>query len=660
MRSTLACKGVLVSFKYDAFQEEAIKIIKKEESVFVSAPTGAGKTAIAEYAIEMAMSRNEGVIYTSPIKALSNQKFRDFTHKYENEVGILTGDVSINPKGSLLIMTTEIFRNTLFENPKRFENISWVIFDEIHYLDDPERGTVWEEAIMFTPKHINFLCLSATIPNVDELASWIREVHERPVEVIIEEHRPVKLHHIFQCQNKFFEDMPRLKKQGYENREDWRLSMRDRYKRNRIDRPKAKANRIETLVETLKAEEKLPCIYFTFGRKRCESLALELSNYNFLSDDERSKVLDLFNSLLQKYNLSEERSALWMVTMIERGVAFHHAGMLPTLKEVIEVLFTSKLIKLIFTTETFAIGINMPARTVVFDCLRKYHGTHFGPLKTRDFYQMAGRAGRRGMDKEGFVYTRVNPHEIDHEEVKRIIFRENESVRSQFNTGYATVLNLYEIFGERLLEIYPKSFHAYQSSKRNKRLALELMQSKISLLKDMGYIEKNKISEKGKFASRLYGYELLLGEMQGDGHLDAINPLELCVILAALVYEPRKNDEMPDLHKRFRNVENLATSCNKHVYKKERKFEIHPFTKPAFFHLTEYVEAWYQNHSFEKVMKNATVAEGELVRCFRMIVQLLRQLIHAPNVSDHLKDKAIKAMSRMNRDVVDAEKQLKV
>ena len=184
-------------FQYDPFQKKAIKAIEDEHSVFVSAPTGAGKTVIAEFAIELAMSRNERVIYTSPIKALSNQKYRDFASRYKDQVGILTGDVTINSQAPLLIMTTEIFRNTLFESPERLKNISWVIFDEIHYIDDPERGTVWEEAIMFTPKDIHFVCLSATIPNVDELASWIRDVHERPVQVITEAHRPVHLHHFF-------------------------------------------------------------------------------------------------------------------------------------------------------------------------------------------------------------------------------------------------------------------------------------------------------------------------------------------------------------------------------------------------------------------------------------------------------------------------------
>jgi len=648
-----------MSFKYDLFQQQAIDVIKQEESVFVAAPTGAGKTAIAEFAIDMAMSRNEGVIYTSPVKALSNQKFRDFSAKYGDQVGLLTGDVSINSGAPLMIMTTEIFRNTLFENPKKLETTSWVIFDEIHYLDDLERGTVWEEAIMFTPKHINFLCLSATIPNVEDLASWIREVHERPVKVIIEKDRPVKLHHIFQCQGKFYEDMHDLKRKGYENRNDWRLTFRERHKKHKVFRPRAKPNPIDVLVKNLVEKEQFPAIYFCFGRRRCESLALELSEYDFLTEVEKEDVSTLFQELLVKYGLTQERSALWMLTLVERGVAFHHAGMLPTLKEVIEQLFTSKLIKLIFTTETFALGINMPARTVIFDELRKFHGTHFGPLKTRDFYQMAGRAGRRGMDTEGFVYTRVNPHDIDHKEVERILFRENESVYSQFNNSYATILNLYEIFGERLIDVYAKSFHAYQSSNKRSEEASGLLNAKIDLLKDMGYIVDEKLSEKGKFASRLYGYELLLGEMEGEGTLEELNPVELVITLCSLVFEPRKGVELPEIPKRFKKLHKAAMSCGRQIYKKEKRFQITPYSKMPNFHLAEYLEAWYRNTSFDKVMRKATVDEGELVRCFRMVIQLLRQLIHAPAISENLKEKAKTAMKRINRDVVDAEKQLR-
>src|SRR3989338_1238744 len=213
-----------MAFQLDPFQIEAIHWIEQEHSVLVSAPTGAGKTLIAEKAIEKALSRDEAVIYTAPVKALSNQKYRDFRALYgEQRVGILTGDVSINVDAPIVIMTTEIYRNSLFENLDRIQKVGWVIFDEIHYLDDPERGTVWEEAILFTPPEIRILALSATVPNVSQLAEWIRSVHGRLIEVVEEIKRPVPLHFFFQCQSKVMENMNQLRAEGYLNREDWKL-----------------------------------------------------------------------------------------------------------------------------------------------------------------------------------------------------------------------------------------------------------------------------------------------------------------------------------------------------------------------------------------------------------------------------------------------------
>ena len=186
------------NFKLDKFQEEAIEYSRKNHSVVVSAPTGAGKTLIAEYVIEDSIKNNKGIIYTAPIKALSNQKFRDFSKKYPGKVGILTGDVSINRNAPILIMTTEIFRNAILVNPREFEQREWVIFDEIHYLDDIERGTVWEEAIILLPPQMKLLALSATLPNINELIDWLKQVHSFPIKTVIENHRPVPLHFFFQ------------------------------------------------------------------------------------------------------------------------------------------------------------------------------------------------------------------------------------------------------------------------------------------------------------------------------------------------------------------------------------------------------------------------------------------------------------------------------
>lgn len=642
---------------YDPFQVRAIQAIDQEQSLIVAAPTGAGKTLIAEYAIEKALAKNENAVYTAPIKALSNQKYRDFRERFgDDRIGILTGDVSINSQASILIMTTEIYRNTLFENPARLEKTAWVIFDEVHYLDDPERGTVWEEAIMFSPPHVKLLCLSATVPNIDEMSEWIRTVHQRNIQVITETHRPVPLTHLFQCQGKILTTPEALRKEGYLGRESWHLSQRERRQGLWL---RAKPNRLDHLVKNLLHERQLPCIYFTFGRRRTETLAWELLEFDFLSASEKETVRSMFHELCERYGVSQEESALEIIPLIERGIAFHHAGMLPTLKEVVERLFTSRLIKLIFTTETFALGINMPARSVIFDELRKFYGTHFANLRTRDFYQMAGRAGRRGMDEKGFVYIRIHPNDIAYPEVLRILNGKPEPVKSQFNTGYATLLNLFQQFGRKLTDVYPRSFHHYQSSKQGRHIGFELIRRKLALLEEAGYITADKLSAKGEFAAWIYGYELMISEMHEAFFLDDLNEIELAVILSALVHEPRKGDPIPHLKKHLHQIMRACESTFHYIHRKESKYKIYPYTKWPHFHLAHAVEAWCQGAGFDRIVLMTKADEGELVRHFRMVLQLLRQLRETPFTSEALKGKAARSFTLINRGVVDAEKQLR-
>jgi len=510
---------------YDRFQNEAIEYINQGHSVIVSAPTGAGKTAIAEHVIETCLKTNKACIYTAPIKALSNQKFRDFQGQYADSIGILTGDVSLNADAPVLIMTTEIFRNKILENPKALERYSWVIFDEIHYIDNQERGTVWEESLIFMPVHMNILCLSATIPNITQFAKWIESIHKKEIKVIIEARRPVPLHFRYQVQNRVVDSLHDIRKHH----------------------GRFQPNKIHSLIKYLRQNDGLPCIYFVFSRKRTEYLAAELYNYEFLSEEEKVKISASFSSLLDKFDLKHEKSAIAMQPLIERGIAYHHAGMLPTLKEVIERLFTSRLLKVIFTTETFALGINMPSRSVVFDELVKFYGTYVRALKTRDFYQMAGRAGRRGIDKEGFVYSRINTHRIKLDEVKRIIYGTPEDVRSQLNTSYATILNLYEKYKEDLFCIYPLSLHYFQEKPYRQREALRIMEAKLNLLKEFCHITGGGLTLKGRFAKAVYGYELMLAEFYDQGVFESLDETALGVMAVATVFEPRKNQRHPSL-----------------------------------------------------------------------------------------------------------------
>ena len=639
---------------YDPFQEKAIKYIESGHSVIVSAPTGAGKTVIAEYVINDCLAKNRKAVYTAPIKALSNQKFREFQGSFPGKIGILTGDVSINPEAAILIMTTEIFRNKVLEESQSLKDYSWIIFDEIHYLDDYERGTVWEESLIFLPKHMKMLALSATIPNIQEFADWIHSIHKKPLKIVKEDKRPVPLHFFYQCHGKLVDNLNKARRIGY-GREDFY-----HYKGKRFAKKgnHPKPNRVDNLVRHLFENERLPCIYFCFGRRRCERLAGELGSFDFLNAEEKIKIRALFHELCQKFDLTHEKTAVMMGPLIERGIAFHHAGMLPTLKEAVERLFTSRLLKVIFTTETFALGINMPARTVVFDELRKFYGNFFATLKTRDFYQMAGRAGRRGIDVEGFVYSRINPRFIRFDELKRVIYNEPEKVHSRFNASYATVLNLYKKHRERLYDIYPTSFHYFQAKLRKQEKALKLLESKVTILKDLGYIKNNCLTEKGNFGGKIYGYELSLTEIYEKGILEQFSEKELGKLALALVYEPKKGVFNPKLTRRERDIQDITDNTVRRIQSLEKKHDIMPLSKIYHFHLSACLEAWMNGEDFDKILKHGQVDEGELIRYFRMAIQILREILDT-HISPELKRRIKNALALINRGIIDAEKQLR-
>ncbi len=380
--------------------------------------------------------------------------------------------------------------------------------------------------------------------------------------------------------------------------------------------------------------------------------------FDFLDQAETQKIKSLYRDLCRRYDLLGDKSAQLLRSLVEKGIAYHHAGMLPTLKEVVEQLFTSRLIKVIFTTETFALGINMPARTVVFDELRKYYGRGFDTLKTRDFYQMAGRAGRRGIDKEGYVYSRVNPHRITFEELNDIIYGQPETVQSKFNASYATVLNLYERYEERLYDIYPRSFHYYQTDEKNRKKALGLLRSKVHILRDLGYISGPGLSEKGSFARKIYGYELSLSEFYERGLLEHLSVRELAMLCLALVYEPRKGSLKPKYNKRIKKIEKSTKKVLKGVRRHEKELGIFPLSKRYHFHLSPCLERWMQGKTFEDILKFTDADEGGIIRYFRMAVQILREILDTP-ASPRLKENVRDAIRIINRDIIDAEKQLR-
>ncbi|MEI8176752.1 MAG: helicase-related protein, partial [Candidatus Omnitrophota bacterium] len=412
------------------------------------------------------------------------------------------------------------------------------------------------------------------------------------------------------------------------------------------------------LIEHLKRCNGLPAIYFVFGRRKAEELAFELMRNSFLSEREQREINALYDSLVDRHDLRQERSMREMYPLITRGIAYHHAGMLPSVKEVIERLFTSRLIKVIFTTETFALGINMPSRSVIFDGLKKFYGTHTGFLKTRDFYQMAGRSGRRSIDTEGFVYCRVDLRQIPVTELRRIIFSKPEAVRSQFNTSYATLLNLYEKHAEELIKIYPYSLHNYQARRGEQREATRLIRAKLEVLHELGFIAGKKLTQKGLFAKSIYGYELILSELYEQGFLDGLGTAGLGVLCLSAVFEPRKNQRLPPLSQNSQRIKKACDAVFKRIRVAEKRARIYPPTKMVHFHLSDCLESWMRREDFTTALRHTDADEGEVVRYFRMTAQTLREIEESRIAPVALREKVKAARALINRDIVDAAKQL--
>lgn len=504
-------------FELDTFQKEAVYHLENGDSVFVAAHTSAGKTVVAEYAIALAAKHMTKAIYTSPIKALSNQKFRDFQTVFD-DVGILTGDVQIRPEASCLIMTTEILRSMLYRGADLIRDVEYVIFDEVHYVNDLERGVVWEEVIIMLPEYVTLIMLSATVPNTFEFASWVGRTKKKDIYVISTPKRPVPLQHflwanksahlLVDADKKFIE-------KGWKDANDI-ITGRDKVKAPAISEqaptrgggrggqpqrgaqrggpqrggpqqrgrgqpaPRGHGNIARTgrgggrttaaqdrtlwvqLVQHLKKEELLPACIFVFSKKRCEENADSLSNLDFCTAAEKSATHMIIEKSLAR--LKPEDRSLPQIRrlrdLLGRGIAVHHGGLLPIVKEVVEILFARTLVKVLFATETFAMGLNLPTRTVVFSGYRKHDGRTFRNLLPGEYTQMAGRAGRRGLDPVGSVII-VAPGADEAPpagELRQMILGDPTKLRSQFRLTYNMILNLLRVEALKIEEMIKRSF----------------------------------------------------------------------------------------------------------------------------------------------------------------------------------------------------------
>ncbi|MEZ5116717.1 MAG: DEAD/DEAH box helicase [Candidatus Nanopelagicales bacterium] len=483
----------LYPFELDDFQVEACRALEDGRGVLVAAPTGSGKTVVGEFAVHLAIASGTKCFYTTPIKALSNQKFHDLVERYGPErVGLLTGDNTINGEAPVVVMTTEVLRNMLYAGSLTLSGLSYVVMDEVHYLADRFRGAVWEEVLIQLPEHVAVVALSATVSNAEEFGDWLRTVRG-DTEVVVEEHRPVplwqhvmagpRLYDLFvdDEQTRVNPELVRLARD--EQRADKMRDVRPQRGRRRLRGPNT-PSRVE-VVERLGREGLLPAIVFIFSRAGCDAAVRQCLAAGLRLTDGRER--DRIRAIAEQrcVDLAREDLAVlgygeWL-DGLERGIASHHAGLLPTFKEVVEELFQEGLIKVVFATETLALGINMPARSVVLERLIKWNGEAHVDISAGEYTQLTGRAGRRGIDVEGHGIVVWFPG-LDPGSLAGLASTRTYPLRSSFRPSYNMAVNLVAQLGRHAArEVLETSFAQFQADRAVVGLAAQVRRNEEAL-----------------------------------------------------------------------------------------------------------------------------------------------------------------------------------
>jgi len=558
-------------FPLDRFQLEALDALDGGRSVLVTAPTGAGKTVVAEYAVHLALASGVKAYYTTPLKALSNQKYADFRRRHgPDKVGLLTGDNSINGEAPVVVMTTEVLRNMIHAERAGLAALGYVVLDEVHFLEDRYRGGVWEEVILGAPSEVVLVCLSATVANADELAAWITQV--RGSTVIVEEHRrPVELRNLFAIGDRSDERTVLLPTFVDRRPNPTAIELDEMMPRNfpAASRPRARPNvlspaghrqprtyrprlvrtyrpRRSEIVERLAEEDLLPVIYFIFSRAGCEDAV------RFCLDDglrlssaaERRRVREIAQSHVG--TLSEDDLVVLgygrFVAALEAGFAAHHAGMVPPFREAVEACFTEALVKVVFATETLALGINMPARSVVIEELSKYTGSGHAELTPGEYTQLTGRAGRRGIDVVGYAVVLASPFHT-FEEVARLAGAPGRALTSSFRPTYNLAVSLVRRFDRaEAYRVVTSSFAQYLSEDD----LGEQLDAVLDLLGARGYLRGWSVTPKGAMLAGLYHEaDLLVAETLDARVLEGLDPANLAAALSAVCFEARREREGP-------------------------------------------------------------------------------------------------------------------
>jgi superfamily II RNA helicase len=686
-----------LGFGLDRFQLDAIEAVDKRVNVLVSAPTGAGKTLVANYAIGRELEREQRTFYTTPLKALSNQKYHELCELYGTErVGLLTGDTSINRTAPVVVMTTEVLRNMLLTESDQLVSLGLVVLDEVHYLQDPFRGGVWEEVLILTPAPVRFVALSATIGNADFLGAWLSEVRG-PTTVVIERTRPIVLHNHLAVMKRGqptaeihdLLDGQRLSNEArridnlMKSSRKFRPGPKWQGAKSTAPPPPFRAPRRSELMQALEREDLLPVIVFIFSRAACDDAVHQLRRDGllFTKPEERREIESIAEARLTEFSAEDLQALEYadFVDALRRGIAMHHAGMVPAFREIVETCFERNLLAVVFATETLALGVNMPARSVALERFTKYSDNGRQFLTSAEFAQMTGRAGRRGLDDEGHAIV-CFASDLALHDVGRVALAPPADLHSSFRPTYNFTANLINHFDyDTALDVVQRSFAQFENDRRpagRKRPLTDQMIARHHVLEELGYAKGWTLSADGQLLRSIYHEcDLLIAESISAGVFEDLEPAELAGLLSCFVYESKRSTRAVNAAKhvstkkkrvhhdrlgqvrrvsiseRLREISTIAVT----VREVEERYKVPHFKEPDG-HFSTIIAAWARGVTLGTVLDLADAeigqtSPGDFVRNAKQVADLCEQLGRMRHLTD-VADVALEARDAVLRSVV--------
>lgn len=686
-----------LGFGLDRFQLDAIEAVDQRVNVLVSAPTGSGKTLVANYAIGRELERDQRTFYTTPLKALSNQKYHELSELFgSSRVGLLTGDTSINRTAPVVVMTTEVLRNMLLTESDQLTTLGLVILDEVHYLQDPFRGGVWEEVLILTPSAVRFVALSATIGNASFLGEWFTQVRG-PTVIVVESERPIQLHnhvavvkrgqpaaeiHDLLDGSRLSEDARKIDN-VMKSSQRFRPGVKWQGPKSSAPPPPYRAPRRSELMQALELEDLLPVIVFIFSRAACDDAVHQLRRDGllFTKPEDRREIERIAEERLVDFS-AEDLVALEyadFVDALRRGITMHHAGMVPAFREIVETCFERNLLAVVFATETLALGVNMPARSVALERFTKYSDSGRQFLTSAEYAQMTGRAGRRGLDDEGHAIACFSS-DLSLQDVGRVALAPPADLHSSFRPTYNFTANLVNHFDyETALDVVQRSFAQFENERRpagHRRPLTDQMVARHHVLEELGYAEGWTLTPQGQLLRSIYHEcDLLIAESISAGVFENLEASELAGLLSCFVYESRRStravnaarqvstkkkrvhhdrlgqDRRASISERLREIAVIDAT----IREVEDRYKVPHFKEPDG-HFATVIAAWARGVTLGTVLDLADVeigqtSPGDFVRNAKQVADLCEQLARLTHLEE-VADVANSARDAVLRSVV--------